>query len=64
MEGLNVRLRAPTRLVRTCERNRLEKQFLSDAYECLVAVIKHRCDDPHDTRMRRATGLFTQEVKR
>ena len=29
---------APVRLLRACERNRLDKQFLSHAYECLVAV--------------------------
>ena len=30
---------APVRLQRACERNRLEKGFLSHAYECLVAVV-------------------------
>lgn len=30
---------APVRLQRVCERNRLEKEFLSHAYECLVAVV-------------------------
>jgi hypothetical protein len=32
---------APVRLQRTCERNRLEKEFLIDAYEYLVAIIEH-----------------------
>ena len=27
------------KLRRNCERSRLEKQFLIDAYECLVAII-------------------------
>jgi hypothetical protein len=27
------------KLQRSCERSRLEKQFLIDAYECLVAII-------------------------
>ena len=29
----------PLKLRRNCERSRLEKQFLIDAYECLVAII-------------------------
>ena len=29
------------RLRRSCECNRLEKQFLIDAYECLVAILPH-----------------------
>ncbi len=45
MDDPIVGLSAPVRLRRTCERNRLEKQFLSNAYECLVALIKH--DDQH-----------------
>jgi hypothetical protein len=32
---------APVRFQRICEHNRLEKQFLIDAYECLVAIIEH-----------------------
>ena len=31
--------KTPIRLRRTCERNRLEKQLLIDAYETLVALI-------------------------
>lgn len=42
MDEHNAAFATPTRLLRTCERNRLEKQFLSDAYECLVAVIRRR----------------------
>jgi hypothetical protein len=34
------RLRASVRLQRVYEHNRLEKQFLIDAYECLVAIIE------------------------
>ena len=30
---------APVRLLRACECNRLDKEFLSHAYECLVAVV-------------------------
>jgi hypothetical protein len=30
---------ARVRLLRACERNRLDKEFLSHAYECLVAVV-------------------------
>ena len=30
---------ATVRLLRACERNRLNKEFLSHAYECLVAVV-------------------------
>jgi hypothetical protein len=37
----------PVRLRRTCERNRLEKQFLIDAYECVLAIRQH--DDQHGT---------------
>lgn len=36
---------APVTFRRTCERNRLEKQFLIDAYECLVTIIER--DDFH-----------------
>ena len=34
------RLSASVRLQRVYEHNRLEKQFLVDAYECLVAIIE------------------------
>ena len=30
---------ASVRLLRACERNRLDKEVLSHAYECLVAVV-------------------------
>jgi hypothetical protein len=46
MEGPCVRARAPARLLRVCECNRLSSQFMGDAYECLVPMIKYRCDDP------------------
>jgi len=35
----------PVWLRRVCERNRLEKEFLSHAYECLLAVVT--VDDRH-----------------
>ena len=35
IDGPGTRLK----LRRSCERSRLEKQFLMDAYECLVAII-------------------------
>ena len=39
MDDPIIGLGAPVRLQRACERNRLEKGFLSHAYECLVAVV-------------------------
>lgn len=32
---------AQMKLRRTCEHNRLEKQFLIDAYECLAPIVEH-----------------------
>jgi hypothetical protein len=57
---------APVRLRRTCERNRLEKQFVSDAYECLVAMINHRCDERVASAVNErsvATEYRTAEIK-
>jgi hypothetical protein len=45
MEGPTIRLGAPVRLRRTCERNRLQEQFLIAAYEYLVAIIER--DERH-----------------
>jgi hypothetical protein len=39
MDGPIIRPIAPIRLRRTCERNRLERQFLINAYECLVTLV-------------------------
>ena len=36
---------APIRLRRSCERNRLERQFLINAYEHLVALVTPQQDD-------------------
>jgi hypothetical protein len=40
MDDPTLRLYASLRLQRVYEHNRLEKQFLVDAYECLVAIIE------------------------
>ena len=34
------------RLRRACQRNRLEKQIMSDAYEFLVPILTGRCGRP------------------
>ena len=39
---------APIRLRRSCERNRLERQFLINAYEHLVALVTPEQDDGTD----------------
>lgn len=39
---------APIRLRRSCERNRLERQFLINAYEHLVALVTTEQDDGRD----------------
>jgi hypothetical protein len=44
MEDPTIRGRAPTTLLRACERGRLEDQFMSDAYEYLVPIVRCRCD--------------------
>jgi hypothetical protein len=46
MEGPTVTGRLPGRLLRVCQRSRLEKQIMSDAYERLVPIIRCRCDKP------------------
>ena len=50
MEAPKMRQGVPVMLRRMCERGRLEKQFLSDAYECLVPVFKCVDDDPRVSR--------------
>ena len=40
MDDPTLELGASVTLRRICEHNRLEKQFLIDAYECLVAIIE------------------------
>ena len=44
MEDPTVRAAAPGRLLRGCQRSRLERQIMSEAYECLVPILKYRCD--------------------
>jgi hypothetical protein len=46
MEDPTVRARAPDRLLRVCERSRLERQLMSAAYECVVPVVRCRCGSP------------------
>jgi len=45
MEDRTEKAIALAALVRTCERSRLEGQFMSDAYERLIPIIRCRCDD-------------------
>jgi hypothetical protein len=45
MEDPTVRARAPTVLRRTCECNRLAAKFMSDAYECLLPIVRRRCGE-------------------
>lgn len=49
------------RLQRTCEGNRLEKQFLTAAYERLVAIVEGR-KSPIPVSSITVTGLGAQEV--
>lgn len=52
---------APVRLQRTYEANRLEKQFLVDAYECLVAIAAPTTNGTRPTiRARRARPTAKQ----
>ena len=44
MEDPIVRVGLPGRLVRLCQRSRLERQLMNDAYECLVPVVRCRLD--------------------
>ncbi len=44
MEDPTVRARSPGRLLRACQRSRLERQLMSEAYECLVPILTCRCD--------------------
>lgn len=44
MEDPTIRARMAATVLRTCERSRLERQFMSDAYEHLVPIVKCRCD--------------------
>ena len=66
MEDPTVRARPPGRLLRACHRNRLDRQLMSDAYECLVPIIKCRCDEPGSgTKSRPAVlGLGDVQVRR
>jgi len=43
MEGPANRARPTGRLVRSCQCNRLERQLMNDAYECLVPILRCRC---------------------
>jgi hypothetical protein len=51
----------PLKLRRSCERSRLEKQFLIDAYECLVALIDQGAL-PSGAEYRRATSAIPREA--
>ena len=62
MEGPQVRARAPARLLRVCERSRLSRQFMGDAYECLVPMIKRRCDDPRTVAVDRGSVVPEQRA--
>ena len=46
MEDPTIRAAAPGRLLRGCQRSRLERQIMSEAYECLVPILKCRCGMP------------------
>jgi hypothetical protein len=60
MEGPTIRHSAPVRLRRTCERNRLQKQFLIDAYEYLVAIVE--CDERHSVVKCRSAKRMTRQI--
>lgn len=65
MEDPTVRAGSPGRLLRAGQRNRLEKQFMSEAYECLVPILKCRCDQPGGTHPSPAVlDLGDREVAR
>jgi len=44
MEDPTVKAGPAGRLLRACQRNRLEKRLMSDAYEWLVPILRYRCD--------------------
>lgn len=46
MEDPTLRASVAATLLRACERSRLERQFMSDAYEQLVPIVKCRCGEP------------------
>jgi len=48
MEDPVRRARPPGRLVRACQCNRLERQLMNDAYECLVPILRCRCRQSGD----------------
>jgi len=63
MEDPTAMARSPGRLLRAYQRNRLEKQLMSDAYECLVPILKCRCDRSVGMDCRpAAAGLGDEQV--
>ena len=51
----------PLKLRRSCERSRLEKQFLTDAYECLVAILDQDALS-NGAAYRSATSVISREA--
>ena len=49
------------KLRRSCERSRLEKQFLIDAYECLVAILDQDALS-NGAAYRSATSVISREA--
>jgi len=45
MEDPTLKAGVAATVLRACERGRLEKQFMSDAYEQLVPIVKRRCGE-------------------
>jgi hypothetical protein len=44
MDAPTLRSGPPCRLLRACQHSRLERQLMSDAYECLVPILRCRCE--------------------
>lgn len=45
MEDPTARAKVTATVLRACEHSRLERQFMSDAYEQLAPIAKCRCDE-------------------
>ena len=45
MEDPTLRAKVTATVLRTCEASRLARQFMSDAYEQLVPIVKCRCGE-------------------
>jgi hypothetical protein len=65
MEDPAIRPGSPGRVLRACQRNRLERELMGNAYEYLVPILKCRCERPGGTFSRPTVlGLGEGQVPR